>query len=228
MIATTLELVQTLGAFLLGLLLRMGVVALVVAAFLLPVALVLGAIRLHRIVRPRLRGLRRVGRVLYKPGVRYATGHTWLDRDQGRLRVGLDGVAQEILPWALGVELPRPGTRVAEGDVVAVVSCGGVEARVTAPVSGTVAAVNDDVERDPSLVKDDGYGRGWLFALEPADSRWATLPTGEAARAWMAGESERLEDFLQERLGGASAAGPAPAFLDQDEWRTITRAFLRA
>jgi glycine cleavage system H lipoate-binding protein len=225
-----IDTLQATGAFLVGLALRVGVVALVVAALLLPVGLVLGAVRLARIVLPALRGLRRVGRVLYKPGLRYAAGHTWLERDQGRVRVGLDGVAQEILPWALGVELPRLGARVGEGEVVAVVSCGGVEARIAAPIAGTVVAVNAEVERDPSLVKVDGYGRGWLFVVEPADARWSTLPSGDAARAWMAAEAERLDRFLEDRLGLeglAARSGPAPMVSDATDWRDLTRDFLR-
>jgi glycine cleavage system H protein len=222
---------QTLGAFLGGLVLRVGVVVLLVAALLAPVALLLGAVRLYRAARPTVRGLRRAGHVLYKPGARYAAGHTWVEREGSRVKVGIDGVAQEILPWALSVDLPRPGAQVAEGEVVAVISCGGVEARIAAPVAGRVVAVNAEVERDPSLVKEDGYRRGWLFALEPLDARWATLPAGEVAREWLAGESDRLDRFLEARLGFAglaSRSGPAPQVLVGSDWRDLTQAFLHA
>lgn len=222
---------QTTGAFLLGLALRMGVVLLVMAALLLPVVVLLGLVRLYRILRPTLQGLRRVGNVLYRPGVRYAEGHTWAAQEQGgRLTIGLDGVAQEILPWALGIELPRPGTRLAEGETLAVVSCGATEARFVAPVAGAVVRVNPDVERDPSLVKEDGYGRGWLVVLEPADARWSTLASDDAARRWMAHESARLDQFLEERLGFAglaARAGPAPKLLVGHDWRDLTRSFLQ-
>lgn len=118
-----------------------------------------------------------------------------------------------------------------EGQVVAVISCGAFEARVAAPVTGTVVAVNAEVERDPGLVKDDGYGRGWLLDVEPVDSRWATLPSGQAAQVWLAAESDRLDRFLEDQLGFAGRAahsGPAPKPMANADWRDLTSAFLHA
>ena len=189
MSATLLGVLQVVGAFLGGLLMRLGVVLLVVVAFLVPVALA------HRV------------------------------------KVGIDGVVQEILPWALSVDLPRPGQELAEGEVAAIISCGSDEARIAAPIAGRVVAVNAEVARDPSLVKEDGYGRGWLFAIEPIDARWSTLPAGEVAREWMTQESDRLDQFLESRLGFAGKAarsGPAPQILPPGEWRELTRSFLHA
>lgn len=231
MSATFIGVLQMVGTFLGGLLVRLGVVLLVVVAFLVPVALALGAVGLWRRLVPATRGLRRAGHVLYRPGVRYAAGHTWIERESNRVKVGIDGVAQEILPWALSVRLPRPGQKLAEGEVAATISCGSEEARIAAPVAGRVVAVNAEVERDPSLVKEDGYGRGWLFAIEPVDTRWSTLPAGELARAWMVQESERLDHFLETRLGFvgmAARTGPAPQVLPPGEWRELTRSFLHA
>lgn len=231
MSATWLGVLQAVGVFLGGLVLRLGVVALVVAGLLVPVALVLGAVRLGRALLPFAKGLRRAGHVLYRPGVRYSAGHTWIEREGSRIKVGLDGVAQEILPWALGVELPQPGQRLSEGEVAVIISCGRDEARITAPLAGRVVAVNAEVERNPSLVKEDGYGRGWLFAVEPMDARWSTLPGGEAARDWLTGESDRLERFLESHLGYsgmAARSGPAPQVLPSGDWRELTTAFLHA
>jgi glycine cleavage system H lipoate-binding protein len=231
MTAMFIGVLQTVGAFLGGLVMRLGVVLLVMAAFLVPVALVLGAVRVWRVLRPAARGLRRAGHVLYRPGVRYAAGHTWVEREANRVKVGVDGVVQEILPWALAVELPRPGQLLAEGEVAAVISCGNDVARIAAPIAGRVVAVNAEVERDPSLVKEDGYGRGWLFAIDPVDARWSTLPSGDLAREWMMQESDRLDRFLETRLGFAGMAartGPAPQVLPTSDWRDLTRSFLHA
>jgi glycine cleavage system H protein len=221
---------SSLGVFVVGILARLGLVVGVIAALLTPVALVLGAIRIFQVVRPRLQGLRRTGHVLYKPGARYSAGHTWIERDGSRLRVGLDGVAQAILPWALGVRLPRPGDQLVEGQVAAVISCGGVEARIVAPLAGKVLAVNTALLLDPALVKNDGYHRGWLFEVEPADARWATLPSGEVAQRWMERESQRLDRFLEEHAAPPGMlAAPAPARAPQyTDWRDLTHTFLQA
>jgi glycine cleavage system H lipoate-binding protein len=223
-----IETAQAVGAFLAGVVVRVGVVALFAAALLVPFLLALAAVRSFRHVRSAMRGLRRVGGVLYKPGARYAAGHTWIEREGERLKVGLDGVAQEILPWALSVDLPRHGALLREGEVAAVVSCGGADARIVAPVAGKVVAVNAEVARDPSLVKDDGYGRGWLFAVEPVDARWATLPAGDIAREWIEHEAVRLRRFCEARFGIDGVARRAPVQVVGPDWTDLTRAFFHA
>jgi glycine cleavage system H protein len=226
-----IETVQTVGVFLAGVLVRVGTVALFAAALLVPAALAFGAVGLFRHLRPAVRGLRHVGGVLYKPGARYAAGHTWVEREGERLKVGLDGVGQEILPWALGVELPRLGALLGEGEVAATVSCGGEEARITAPVAGKVVAVNAEVARDPSLVKEDGYGRGWLFAVEPIDTRWSTLPAGDTAREWIEQEAVRLRRFCEIRIGVGGEgvrSRRAPLQALGPDWTALTRAFFHA
>jgi glycine cleavage system H protein len=229
--ASLIGTLQAIFIFMVGLAARLGVVLLVMALLASPALLWLGGVWAWRRLRPRVQGLRRAGHALYRPGARYAAGHTWLTREGGALKVGLDGVGQDLLPWALSVDLPRPGARLQEGDVAAVVSCGGQEARIAAPVSGRVVKVNAEVARDPSLVKEDGYGTGWLFVIEPLDARWSTLPAGDQARTWLGRESERLDRFLEERLGFAGLAarrGPAPPPLARDDWDDLTRSFLHA
>jgi glycine cleavage system H protein len=153
-------------------------------------------------------------------------------RDEGnRVKVGLDDLAQRILPWAVSVQLPAPGSKVRAGATAAIISCGDREARIASPVEGTVVAVNSAVARDPSLVKKQTYSAGWLFAVETADQRWSKLPTGEAARKWLSDEEGRLTRRLELQLGVAAADGgefvaPPYTFLSRDEWQALARAFL--
>jgi glycine cleavage system H lipoate-binding protein len=145
--------------------------------------------------------------------------------------VGVDDLAQRILPWAVGVRLPQPGTHVRAGATAAVISCGDREARIASPIDGTVTAVNGAVARDPALVKRESYGRGWLFAVEPNDAGWQALPTGESARAWLRGEEQRLERRIELQLGVAAADGgewvaPPHTFLSREEWDAIARSIL--
>jgi glycine cleavage system H protein len=227
-----LDTLTTVGVFLAGLATRLGIVLLVMLLLLVPVLLVSGAARALSAVRMRLLGYREAGTLRFRGGLRYAPGHTWIREDGERLRVGLDDLAQRLLPWAVAVDLPRPGQRVSRGEPVARISCGEQEARVAAPASGTVVAVNTDVLREPTLVKSAGYERGWLFAIRPDDREWRDLPAGEAARAWLREEGERLSRFYEQHLGYAAAdggelVGPPPSLLGDSQWKALTRAFLR-
>jgi len=56
-----------------------------------------------------------------------------------------------------------------------------------APVSGTVTAVNGDLEGSPQLVNSDPYGAGWLLDVRVSDvaeleSALSTLLDAEAYR----------------------------------------------
>jgi glycine cleavage system H protein len=228
---TILEVLTSIGVFVVGIAVRVGVVLAVMLVLALPVVAVLGAARAVRTLRLWAQGYRSAGGVRFRTGLHYAPGHTWVRPEGDRLRVGLDDLAEKILPWAVAIDLPLAGQRVKAGEPVVRISAGGREARLAAPASGRVVALNASVSRQPALVKSDSYGRGWMYAIEPEDGSWRRLLTGEAARAWLGAEAERLARFYEERLGFATAdggelVGQPPALMGEEEWKELTREFL--
>ncbi len=222
---------QTIGIFVVGLVARVGLVLAFIALLLAPVAVWMGVAGVWRAARRRVLGLSKAGDLLYREGLYYAPGHTWIEPDGTRVKVGIDDLAQRLLPWVLQIKLPRPGTQLRAGEPVATIACGGREARIAAPIDGTVVALNAGVMRDPSLVKRDNYAGGWLFSMVPANEKWQSLPSGEPARRWLGAESARLGLFLEQELGMAAADGgewiaPPPSLLDPEQWKALTRAFL--
>lgn len=173
-------------------------------------------------------------RRLIQEGTRFAPGHTWIaPRRRGTVSVGLDAVAERILPSATSLELPARGMEVHKGDPIAVIRAGRRAIRIGAPIDGTVVAVNRRARRNPALVKQEPYGRGWLFAVAPKDDGWRELPSGAAGEAWVAAEQRRLERFVEAELGLAAADGgtliaPAPALLGEEAWGRVVADFLRA
>ncbi|HET7824919.1 MAG TPA: glycine cleavage system protein H [Anaeromyxobacter sp.] len=222
---TALSILEALGSFAAGLAGRFGVFLLVGLALSAP-AFALAFLWLW-VERRRGRGeLPVVARV--------APNHTWLERrPRGELRVGVDEIAQRILPSATAVELPAKGMVVHRGDPIAVIRAGRRAVRIFAPVDGTVARVNRRVRRNPGLVKESPYGGGWLFELRPEDTRWRALPAGVGAEAFLLSERRRLARFVEEELGLAAADGghlvaPAPALLGEEGWKKVVSAFLGA
>lgn len=218
------QILEALGSLVAGLAGRFGLFLLAGFALLLP-ALLLALL---------WRALGRRERAVLALSARVAPNHTWVEpRRGGSLRVGVDEIAQRILPSATAVELPRPGMAVHRGDPIAVVRAGRRAVRIGAPVDGTVAAVNRRVRGNPALVKEQPYGDGWLFALTPADDGWRGLPAGLDADAFLLSERRRLARFLEDELGLAAADGghlvaPAPALLGDAGWRRVVSAFLGA
>ena len=168
--SAVIEILQSVGVFLGGILTRFGVFLAMIALLAIPALVLAYAMRAVDRQREKRLGLRSVAGVQFRPGLVYAPGHTWLQpRIGGALELGLDDLAQRLLPGVSAVELPRVGTKIARGDTIATLSGGGREVRVRAPVPGVVAGVNAAVVRDPGLVKREGYGRGWLVAIDPSD-----------------------------------------------------------
>jgi len=229
-----MDFIATFGVFIVGLALRALAFVAILAALSAPLLLLIGGVEGLARVRRRLLGVQKLGHLFWRPGLFYAPGHTWIEPTRGRsLKIGVDDLAQRLLPGRARVSLPSPGTVVRRGDPVTTVRADGEETWIPSPVSGTVTAVNRAIGRDPSLLHRDPYVRGWLFRVRPSDTAYEELPRAEPARRWFVSETLRLERMLERELGYAAADGgelvlPAHALLGAGRWRQLTDAFLHA
>ena len=226
-----LETLEKVGIVVVGALFRIGIFLAVVAALAVPLALVAWAINRVKDARRRALGLHEVNGVTVRPGVRYAPGHTWiLQRGAGAVEVGIDDLALRLLPAVTAVDAVHTGTRVKRGEPIATLWGGGRQLPVRAPFDARIAGVNAAVVRDPGLVRTDGYGKGWLVALEPVNDEWTRLPADADADGWMAGEARRWNAQLEQALGIAAADGgelisPAPWIVGEERWRALVASF---
>lgn len=109
---------------------------------------------------------------MFPEDLRYTTEHEWLrspGEAEGSVRVGITDFAQEALGDVVFVSLPEVGAQVEAGSPVGELESTKSVSDVFAPLSGTVAAVNDALEGTPELVNSDAYGEGWLFEIVPSD-----------------------------------------------------------
>lgn len=101
----------------------------------------------------------------------YTESHEWVAADDENIaRIGISDYAQEALGDLVFVELPAVGDEISQGDPCAVVESVKAASDIYAPVSGTVVAVNEDLDADPAIVNSDPYIDGWLFEIELIDS----------------------------------------------------------
>jgi glycine cleavage system H protein len=101
---------------------------------------------------------------------RYSTDHEWVRLEEGgRARVGITEYAQDALGDVVFVDLPAVGASVAAGDVFGEVESTKSVSELFAPLTGTVVAVNDELESSPERINEDPYGDGWICDLELAD-----------------------------------------------------------
>jgi hypothetical protein len=84
---------------------------------------------------------------------------------------------------------------------------GGEVIELVSPVEGEVTAINSEVLANPSLLKTDPYGKGWLFRVFAPDEEGPArnLLPANLVRSWMRNSMDRLLE-LQPQLAGATAA----------------------
>lgn len=95
--------------------------------------------------------------------------HIWVGEEDQYLYFGLTNYGQGELGQILSVELPGIGEKVEKGEAFAELESVETVSELIAPVSGTVLAVNADLENHPSLINEDPYHEGWLIEVRPKD-----------------------------------------------------------
>ena len=134
-------------------------------------------------------------------GLFYHQGHSWVMPQGGELvKVGVDDFAQRLVGKSNKISLPKVGSRIEQGDVGWKLGVDAKTITMLSPVTGDIVAVNKNIAKNPDLVNQDPYGKGWLMIVKP-DNKRATvknLLTGKLATAWM----DKTADALRERMGG--------------------------
>ena len=124
---------------------------------------------------------------------RYTKSHEWI-RWEGTLGyVGISDHAQKEVTDVVYVELPKPGKTFKAGDEATTLESVKAAFSIYAPVSGKLVKTNSDLEKDPGLINQSPYEKGWIFAIE------MTRPSEV--------ESLMTEDQYQEFLKSPEAAG---------------------
>jgi glycine cleavage system H protein len=99
----------------------------------------------------------------------YSSDHEWVAVDGTRARIGITDYAQDALGDVVYVQVPTVGATVAAGDTFSEVESTKSVSDIYAPVSGTVAAVNDQLSAGPDVLNSDPYGAGWICEIEMSD-----------------------------------------------------------
>jgi len=98
--------------------------------------------------------------------LRYTTDDEWVREDEGRVDVGITDYAQDQLGDIVFVELPEVGSTVEKGDPFGVIESVKAVSDLFAPVSGSIVAINEELEDNPEIVNADCYQNGWLITID--------------------------------------------------------------
>jgi glycine cleavage system H protein len=95
--------------------------------------------------------------------------HVWIGLEDQHVFFGVTNYGQSELGRVISVDLPELGDKVEKGEAFAEVESNNTVAELIAPVSGTVIAINPELESHPSIINEDPYNDGWLIEVKVKD-----------------------------------------------------------
>src|SRR5207302_8930560 len=124
----------------------------------------------QRAAVPVLVGGEMVDGFLVPENLSYHPGHTWLTRERKSVvRVGADEFAAALAGKLEKIELPKPGQWVRQGQKAISFFRDGQKTEMVCPTEGEVMEINTEVLNNPSLLRQDPYGKGWLVSVHVPD-----------------------------------------------------------
>ena len=96
----------------------------------------------------------------------YHPEHTWVRiADDNTAVVGISDFAQEQLGEVAFVDLPEAGSKYEAGAEFGTVESIKAVSSLYMPISGTVTAINEELDADPSEVNTAPYSNGWMLKI---------------------------------------------------------------
>ncbi len=100
----------------------------------------------------------------------YTKEHEWARKTKGQtVRIGITDYAAKTLNDVVYVAPSKPKDAVVQFQSIGTVESIKAVSELYSPVSGTVAAVNGDLESHPELVNKSPYVEGWLIDVVATD-----------------------------------------------------------
>ncbi len=104
------------------------------------------------------------------PDLKFSKDHTWVKIEDGKSLIGITDYAQNELGDVVFIEFPDIGQEVSQGDAFGVIESVKAVSDLHAPVGGTVAEINEELQDAPEVVNSDPLEKGWIIALESNDA----------------------------------------------------------
>ena len=99
----------------------------------------------------------------------YTKDHEWANFKDNEVVIGITDYAQSQLGDVIFIEFPEVGVELTLGDAFGEVEAVRAVSELYAPISGTITAVNEELEDFPDIVNSDPYGNGWLIKVSPSN-----------------------------------------------------------
>jgi len=143
-------------------------------------------------------------------GYCFHPGHTWV-RDEGHQdgRVGIDAFAGNLFGKIDSIELASLNRWIRQGQKLCTVKREEQSVDLLSPVEGVLVSVNHEVLKNPNLMVEDPYKKGWLCVIKAPELaiNAKNLLQGGIVPAWMQNSATRLAAELQQLTPALSQDG---------------------
>jgi glycine cleavage system H protein len=101
-------------------------------------------------------------------GLFYTEDHEWVKIEGNKAKIGITDYAQHAMGDIVYVELPDEDDELEAGESFGVIESVKAASDSFSPVSGTVTAVNEDLDDDYSVINSAPY-ESWIVEVELTD-----------------------------------------------------------
>ncbi|MFQ5951487.1 MAG: glycine cleavage system protein GcvH [Candidatus Geothermarchaeales archaeon] len=124
-----------------------------------------------------------------RKGYLYTEEHEWVRVEDDEVTVGVTDYAQQMLTDVVYAELPDVGKELSKDQSFMVLESVKSVSDVSAPITGMVSEVNEDLADFPERVNESPYDEGWLVKVRPSESsELEELMSADEYREFLAGE----------------------------------------
>lgn len=116
----------------------------------------------------------------------YSDSHEWVKVDGNIAIIGVSDFAQAEMGDITYVDMPAEGDSVTKGEDFGALESVKASSELYSPVSGTVVAINNEIEDSPELINEDPYA-AWIIKVEMSDKSELDTLLGASAYAEIAG-----------------------------------------
>ena len=114
----------------------------------------------------------------YPKELSYSRSHEWVKDEDGIYVVGISDFAQDSLGDVVFVNLPQEGDEINAGEAFGDVESVKAVSDLISPVTGTVCAINEELEDAPELLNSDPYST-WIIKVEKVSDTEELLSSEE-------------------------------------------------
>jgi len=159
-------------------------------------------------------------RIRVPAGLYFHPSHTWGHMSvKGSVQAGIDDFILHVTGPLSKVSISAAEGNVKQGEPLITLEQDGKRLVLPSPVTGHVAALNQEVLGDPSQLARQPYGDNWLCEITPDD--WSkdtrNLLLGKGAGEWLRREMTRLRDFFANLIDPQISGNAAIALQDGGE-----------